>query len=861
MPTAARVYIASMLVLMLLMVAMHFAIQVWSQHKAEQWVKNWEQAHQGHVGDVRLRMLRGALTLRDVHWQSADVRMDIPFVLLRGNVSADMPDIRIWDVEVRDAHFTLPESTLFKADWMPWMSLLAEARDVRGENIDIRLMPSLKNGWLKSPLDIKKVNFASLRDAKTWQLSGHSLEGLLGVNCQNNDIFVTATGIQANHLSQVLGLTAIEGVMDGDVHWQQGKWSGETQWHGLEGREGKLVWHGKSDVGKAGESMWQSDVHALDWPLQLWQKQVPILVGRRLQQGYLNGVLHVKGNAKAAWQLVMDEGEVRQVIYQKPAVLSDSDSWKVGSLNMSGLALQWPSRLLSVRELQFNQSYLPIDSYATLTDSNWQLVMPAMQFQALQLVDVKNNYRLPMLKGSAAWQSNILSFDAVNESDQYSEDRWHLTANGALNQLQVQLKATDVPMISVRNMLPGGLVREARLEGEIDLLLKGEKLNKGWHLGGDIQARDVVWEREGWLWNAASMQLHDVALSDSHVPVIKRWDIVDWAVQAPLKPWTLDKEGLAKKAAPQDFLLAGLEVEALHLERGALSLGQKDAVWLALEAVDALHVQPEKVINIKADGGLSGGVFSTQLQFFPWQENAWFEGQVRVENALPFVAKPWLELSHLPLFRKGRISMDMTLETNKENGRYEGMLALNMKHISLQRGALPNSPLLAEIGYAPQALLERVADDGNVEINVPLRGDWQERPLQLSAIGHGILAALAEKAAKPKKNKMHIEEVSSLSNIRLHNISADSLQYNERVRLRKVLRVLNRNKAWKLELLPQIGKYPLNADLQERIQRTQQLIESFLIERGIALNRIFPVWADESQRSGESTGIRIQAVK
>jgi len=861
MPTAARVYVASMLVLMLLLVAVHFAIQVWGQHKAEQWVEAWEQTYQGHVGDVRLRMLRGALTLRDVHWLSTDVRMDIPFVLLRGNVSADMPDIRIRDVELRNAHFTLPENTLFKADWMPWLGILAEAQDVRGKNIDVRLMPSLKDGWLQSPLDVKKINFSSLSDAKTWQLSGRGLEGILGVSFQNNELRLAVADIQAKHLSQLLGLTAIEGVMDGELRWQQNKWSGEAQWHGLQGRDGKLVGHGKSHAGKVGNNVWQSDVHALGWPLQLWQEQSPILLGRNLHQGYLNGVLHIKGDSEAAWQLVMDEGELREVAYQKHAALNDPDSWGIESLNMSGLVLQWPERVLSVQKLQFKQAYLPIDTYSTLADSNWQLTMPDMQFQGLQWVDVRNNYRLPILKGSAAWQSNILSFNAVNEPEQYGGDKWQVSANGALNQLQVQLKATGVPVISLRNVLPESLVRDARLEGEIDLSLKGVKFTKDWRLGGDIQARDVVWEREGWLWNAASMALHEVALSDSHAPVIKQWDIVDWAVQAPLKPWIFDEEGLAKAASPRNFLLEDLQVEALHLEKGALSLGQKDAVWLALETAEVLHVQPEKVMNIKANGVLSGGIFSTQLQFFPWQENAWFEGRMRVQNALPFVAKPWLELSHLPLFRRGRISMDMTLETNKENGRYKGLMALDMKHMSLQRGALLNSPLLAETGYAPQALLERVADAGELAINVPLRGDWQKNPLQLSALGHGVLKALAEKAATPKKNKIHIEEVVSLSNIRLHNISGDQLQHNERVRLRKVLGLLKRNKTWKLELLPQIGKYSLDADLQKRIQRTQQLIESFLVERGIALDRVFPVWADESQRSGESTGIKIQAVK
>ncbi|MDQ6967911.1 MAG: hypothetical protein Q9M14_04435, partial [Mariprofundaceae bacterium] len=102
------------------------------------------------------------------------------------------------------------------------------------------------------------------------------------------------------------------------------------------------------------------------------------------------------------------------------------------------------------------------------------------------------------------------------------------------------------------------------------------------------------------------------------------------------------------------------------------------------------------------------------------------------------------------------------------------------------------------------------------------------------------------------------------SSIRLHDSldgRTDSLKHNERVRLRKVLHALKREKAWVIELQPQLGQEALTEALIKRVRKTQEQITAFLVVRGISPARIFPVWPEEGSGQGESTGILIQAVK
>ncbi|MDQ6956327.1 MAG: hypothetical protein Q9M21_03935, partial [Mariprofundaceae bacterium] len=160
-------------------------------------------------------------------------------------------------------------------------------------------------------------------------------------------------------------------------------------------------------------------------------------------------------------------------------------------------------------------------------------------------------------------------------------------------------------------------------------------------------------------------------------------------------------------------------------------------------------------------------------------------------------------------------------------------------------------------------LFDRINSNGDIHLSIPLQGNWVQTPLNSRVLGQGLLTALADKAVLevkplPKKVTLH------LSNIRLHDSfggRVDSLKHNERVRLRKVLHVLQRERKWAIELRPQLGKEPLNEQLIQRVRKTQQQIEAFLVARGIKASRIFPVWPEEGNRQGESTGILIQAVK
>jgi len=181
----------------------------------------------------------------------------------------------------------------------------------------------------------------------------------------------------------------------------------------------------------------------------------------------------------------------------------------------------------------------------------------------------------------------------------------------------------------------------------------------------------------------------------------------------------------------------------------------------------------------------------------------------------------------------------------------------------LQSGVSSNQTLSKATGYAAHGLFDRINNQGDVDLSIPLQGNWVYTPLSTDMLGKALLSSLADKAASELVHGAK-KELIHLSNIRLHDSfdgRVDSLKHNERVRLRKVIHVLQRKKKWVVELQPQLGEEALSEGLIRRARKTQEQITAFLVARGISPSRIFPVWPEEGSGQGESTGILIQAVK
>ena len=867
---AARSYLTTIVILMLILVAAHFSMQAWGQQQARQWVSAWEKQYDGHVRDVRLRMLRGALTMRDIQWESEGIQFSAPFMLLRGNLASSNTQVDIREAALQGAEVTVSNNLFQKimqkkisfSALFPQASLLKTVRDVHGTGVKMIVQAGGKGTLLLQPLVIDHINFSSEPQRSQWQLSGNIWDGHIGVSNQNHGQVLTWSNLDAMHLTESLGLAVIQGRMNGKGQWQKNQLSGDVIWQNKSSAsnknniiEGRLAFQGT--IGKSG---WGGKVQTESWPLQMFSAYAPVLYHRELKSAYLTGLVQVK-NKQQGWQASMMEGSVRQLDYRSQS----KDVWHLQNIDFKQAKLTWPQRTLHIHDMAIEQGSWAVDSHAeepAVLLKTWKVDFSTVSFKSIKLGDIAKNIWLPDVQGKLSLHGQKLNMKASSDSKAMGE--WELQAQGLIGKLAVKTQAEHVPLLNFRDALPQTLVKDARLNGDVSLNLSGMWHEAGWQLQGDMDGQDIMWNKGAWLWSAEHMQLKNIVFSSAQMPHVDVWQVDNWSGQTSLTPWfqASNVDTVQQQTAP--FSLDGWQIKQLNIGYGKFSLGQEDAVWFESDMIKLDGIEENQVTHMQIQGKLASGRFVFKGDWFPWGEIPWISLHASLKQALPFAAAPWLQLSGLPILTRGRISADIKVNQIKAQPYdYKGKMVFTLKYGQLQNGISSNKMLSEATGYEAHGLFDRINSNGDIHLSVPLQGNWGHTPLNGRVLGQGLLSALAEKAASgvkplPKKATLH------LSNIRLHDSfggRVDSLKHNERVRLRKVLHVLQRKRKWAIELRPQLGKEPLNEQLIKRVRKTQQQIEAFLVARGIKASRVFQVWPEEGNRQGESTGIVIQAVK
>ena len=557
----------------------------------------------------------------------------------------------------------------------------------------------------------------------------------------------------------------------------------------------------------------------------------------------------------------MNEGVIRHLDYSSES----KAAWYLQNISFQKTKFTWPQRSLRMANAVIEQGSWGVDSSADTEASStaaWKVSFPKVSFTAIKFGDVAKNIWLPDMQGELSLYGNRLNMKASSDSEAIGQ--WSLQAQGSVGKnIDINVQAKHVPLLNFRDALPQTLVKNARLNGDVALNLKGVWKEADWQLQGDMSGQDIMWNRGGWLWRAEHMQLEDIVFSSAQMPRVAVWQIHNWAGQTSLTPWSQ----VAHVDTPQEeppLSLDGWSIKHINIGYGKFSLGQEDAVWFESDTVKLDHVEEKQLMRMRMKGQLAGGDFTFKGDWFPWGETPWISLHASLKHALPFAAAPWLQLSGLPILVRGRISADVKIEQIKTKPHhYQGLMRLKLNHGQLQSGVSSNQILSKTTGYEAHGLFDRINNNGDIDLKIPLQGNWIYTPLSSDVLGRELLLSLADKAALEVVHSSK-KELTHLSNIRLHDSfggRVDSLKHNERVRLRKVIHVLQREKKWVIELQPQLGQEVLSESLIGRVRKTQEQITGFLVSRGISPSRIFPIWPEEGSGQGESTGILIQAVK
>ncbi len=169
--------------------------------------------------------------------------------------------------------------------------------------------------------------------------------------------------------------------------------------------------------------------------------------------------------------------------------------------------------------------------------------------------------------------------------------------------------------------------------------------------------------------------------------------------------------------------------------------------------------------------------------------------------------------------------------------------------------------MLARTGYNTSELLQRLDNNtGVIMLKYDLAGQWTKQPLNLERLGLAMQETMhqAAQSATIGKDKIKPAKTTTEARIRLHD--RERLSQNERIRLFNVVRNMRRHPDAIVELRPRWtgkeGSEERDAEIQ-RIRRTQQLIERYMVYRKVSSRRIFPVWPTIEDQSDETGSIQV----
>ena len=902
-PARARWYLAGISMLALLLVAAHFALQAHTQDVARTTVNQWLRRSGGSVDKVRFHLLRNALTLDGVHLQSGDLTIFIPEVLLYGHVDSLLgghPELS--RVTMTSPRLQLPATdalrllssqavagnAMFQQIWR-----LARQLEIRDGSLDLSVGKGGSRHWIFDGLNLL------IRD----QLGGRVIQGSFryrGSPLAVQSRMHPSAGGTAGSISvswdkldgrdagrEIMGLAPLNGELSGQTQWQwRADATGQVTRSHLQGEmrvvTGALVVDGASVVpsllwqADQANDRWQAHVSAKAWPLTPLQSLAPVWYGRRMVSGRFSG------DVDAAWMAAnpsagsfrVAKGMIRDLDYV-PATWSgdaqDRPDWHIDRIDVADAAVDPHRSAFVIGKLQMAGGEIrlaPGQAPAPVSPVSWALEVKQARISQVAAVlvfaDGRPVLRTLPLSGQASlvggsFQCDVSAADAPVSWKIGGQGHWSWPGDAAV---KLDVDAAGVPLIQMRALLPfaeGTRTGSAvQLAGRAGFSLAIDVSGGQWTASGSMEARNVAVSWQGNSWHAAQVEA-DMDRVGTGMPVqaLRSLQASSWQYQGALQSLTPAPD--AATGGSQALLpLRGdthWRIDTMAWQGGTISFGRADAIWGRNVDMQMSDWAEGQMASLKLSGNIGGGAFQVAGAL------GRVGGQLRVNlkggvtNARPFFLNDWLQVSGAPRVIRGDWSSQFTWKDD-DHGLGHGHLRLWLRRWQLESGAFPNDPFLARVGFGAHDLLQRLGA-GRLAV---LDADYvQAAPASFawSDLGDALLAVIRKKAESPAAPGGTSPSAPRMeTRIRLHGKSG--LSYNERMRLYRLRRFLAAHKKLVADLLPQLGTQALNADIVATIRHTQDMIEQYMIERGIARRRLFPVWPTSANGGQGSLGIRVE---
>jgi len=904
-PATARWYLAGITMLGLLSVFMHLSIQSKAQERAVMLVQAWAKQADVHIGSINYHLLRNGLILRNIRIERKFNKLHIEQILMHSSPELlNNPTAHIGKVEISgvEAVYHQRERDHVWQDDPLLMTLWQASTTV-----------SIKNGRLTlylqehgaKPLVINTISMQQHTESQQRMITASALmhDGFIQWQWHNNLDTNTSNGqfswqhVNTQPSYEALDLQPKPGYLNGELEWQTMPLQAEesTSFH----IQGELRFESENVDSKEPNAAhqhqpiqrlqfnasqrnktWDMHINALAWPLDIWRNVLPSINHRQLSAARWHGSSHWQGQP-GKWHIKADAGMLTDVVVSGQKN-SHADDWSWQQINYDNFDFDLAQHRLRLSHLNMKHGNLTInatDASPSSVASDWNISADQIQLHdmTLNITLAEGNLSLKALAGKAAWPPrqdfnfNIKTAGAKDSID----TQWKLRGKAIRNVMppfskaNFSMRAKHLPINTLRLLFPiqGDANSPITLTGQMELRSKISVHQGLWRMQGKAVAHDVQVSHAGntWISKRISSNFGPIGMGLDSQPV-QHLESDNWLYIAALAPLQSIHRDQSTMPSSQQTSWWGsvlrdnnIHIDHISLNDGNISMGQQDALWAKKVNIQIDGITESQAANINVEATVGGGNFSLTGDWHALSEPQRFRGTASLQDATPFFLHDWMTASAMPRLIRGRLNADIDIHAGEDKGSYQSQWKLQLQRGLTETATPAPDPMLALSGLATTELLKHLAQaDGTVILRDNISGLWQQRPLSFDMIGQSMQVALRQ-AAKREAPTLKTLETQLIpqptTHIRLHGKKVLSL--NERGRLFKIVRHLHQNPNISIDLIPKWTGQELQPNMLKRIQRTQQLIERYMLHRKISKQRIFPRWPVVSGQVDEISAIQI----
>ncbi|MBL4775062.1 MAG: hypothetical protein JKY87_03270 [Mariprofundus sp.] len=886
------------------------SIQAKAQERAVMLVQAWATKAQVDIGNIRYHLLRNGLILHDIRIERGLDKLLIEHILMQASPeslnssAAHIGKVDITGLEAEYHHIN--SSNAWQNDQM-LMALWQASTSInmQGGRFTLYLQEQDEKPLLMNTFSIQQRMQSHQRVITASALTNDgAMQWHVSIDHSNNssDGQFSWQHVNAHKWFEALALQPTSGSLSGELTWRN-KHSQELNMQGelrFEAEQDDASKDNDTSKGNAAyhdqpiqrlqfdaslrNRLWDMHINAQAWPLDIWRKTLPDIAGRQWHSARWYGSSHWQGQP-GKWSITSDTGVLHNIIFSNPSANATAD-WSWEKVSYGGLHLDTMQQYLHVSRLALNNGSLtvnagttwPIASKKTADRRDWNIGADHIQLHeiTLNIALPEGSLSIQSLTGAAAWpQRQDFSFKLKTAlANDATQTQWQLRGTAArqatslFSDADFSLRGQYIPINYLRLLLPiqGDANSPVGLAGSMELRSTISVQQGRWQMRGQATMHDVQISHTGDTWMAEQISSQfgpiGMGLENQHIEQlnIDRWSYI--ASLEPLQAIHIDQPPVSMqqtswwRSALRDN---HIRIRHINLNEGSISIGQQDALWADQLNIQIDNLGETQAATIAAKANVSGGKFDLSGHWHALSEPQQFRGTASLQDATPFFLHPWMTASAMPRLIQGRLNAQINIHDGDHENNYQSQWKFQLRGALTEALTYATDPMLTLSGLNTAELLRHLArPDGTVLLQGNISGSWQERALDFGLISQSVQIALRQAANRDavmlKTSETPVSK-SPAAHIRLHG--REVLSLNERGRLIKIVRLLRRNPNMSIDLIPQWTGSKLDSDILKRIQRTQELIERYMLHRKINKQRIFPRWPTALDQVDEISSIQV----